>query len=157
MARTRVPHPCRRADDGQEPFPAPQAARMRNRRPYAPRLAALIAAALAVAAIGAPSGSTSAPQTDRAVVGFESNAQLARALKRFPGAKIVRRLPHMKTVEVELPGRAEDLHGLPGIDYAHRPRLRATKVEPALAAMFRPGLPYEWQYVATRVDEVPED
>src|SRR4029453_5655583 len=157
MARTRVPHPCRRGGDGQEAFPAPPTAPMRTRRPYAPRLAAPIAAALAVAAIVAPSGSTSAPQTDRAVVGFESNAQLARALKRFPGAKIVRRLPHMKTVEVELPGRAEDLHGLPGIDYAHRPRLRATKVEPALAAMFRPGLPYEWQYVATRVDEVPED
>ena len=63
----------------------------------------------------------------------------------------------MKTVEVELPGRAEDLRGLRGIDYAHRPRLRSTKVEPALAAMFRPGLPYEWQYVATRVNEVPED
>jgi subtilisin family serine protease len=90
-------------------------------------------------------------------VGFESNAELAQALKRFPGAKIVRRLPHMKTVEVELPGGAEDLHGLPGIAYAHRPRLRTTKVEPALAATFRPGLPYEWQYVATRVNEVPED
>ena len=130
---------------------------MPNRPFHAPRLAALIAAALAVAAILAPSGSTSAPPTDRAVVGFESNAELAQALKRFPGAKIVRRLPHMKTVEVELPGRAQDLRGLPGIDYAHRPLLRATKVEPALAAMFRPGLPYEWQYFATRVNEVPED
>jgi hypothetical protein len=117
---------------------------MRLRPLHAPRLAALIVAALAVAAIVAPSGSTTASQTDRAVVGFESNAELAQALKRFPGARIVRRLPHMKTVEVELPGRAEDLHGLPGIDFAHRPRLRSTKVEPALAAMFRPGLPYEW-------------
>jgi subtilisin family serine protease len=130
---------------------------MRLRPLHAHRLAALIVAALAVAAIVAPSGSTTAPQTDRAVVGFESNAELAQALKRFPGAKIVRRLPHMKTVEVELPGHAEDLHGLPGIDYAHRPRLRLTKVEPALAARFRPGLPYEWQYLATRVNDVPED
>ncbi len=63
----------------------------------------------------------------------------------------------MKTVEVELPGHAAELHGLPGIAYAHRPRLRTSKVEPALAAVFRPGLPYEWQYVATRVNEVPED
>ena len=91
------------------------------------------------------------------MVGFESNAELAEALKRFPGAKIVRRLPHMKTVEVELPGDAEELHGLPGIAYAHRPVLRTSKVEPALAAVFRPGLPYEWQYVATRVNEVPEE
>ena len=91
------------------------------------------------------------------MVGFESNAELAEALKRFPGARIVRRLPHMKTVEVELPGGAEELDGLPGIAYAHRPALRKSKVEPALAAIFRPGLPYEWQYVATRVNEVPEE
>jgi subtilisin family serine protease len=122
-----------------------------------PRLAALFTAALTVAAITAPSGSTSPPATSRAVVGFESNAELALALKRFPGAKIVRRVPRMKTVEVELPGRAQDLHGLPGIAYAHAPRLRTAKVEPALTAVFRPGLPYEWQYVATRVNEVPED
>jgi subtilisin family serine protease len=122
-----------------------------------PRPAALIVAALAAAAILAPSGSTSRPAISRAVVGFESNAELAEALERFPGARIVRRLPHMKTVEVELPGHAEELQGLPGIAYAHEPRLRTSKVEPALAAVFRPGLPYEWQYVATRVNEVPED
>ena len=29
--------------------------------------------------------------------------------------------------------------------------------EPALTAMFRPRFPYEWQYVATRENEVPED
>ena len=91
------------------------------------------------------------------MVGFESNSELAEALEHFPGARIVRRLPHMKTVEVELPGKAEELHGLPGIAYAHRPVLRTSKVEPALAAIFRPGLPYEWQYVATRVNEVPEE
>jgi subtilisin family serine protease len=112
---------------------------------------------LAFAAIVAPSGSTSSPASSRAVVGFESNAELAEALKRFPGAKIVRRLPHMKTVEVELPGEAEELDGRPGIAYAHRPVLRSSKVEPALAAIFRPGLPYEWQYVATRVNEVPDE
>ena len=130
---------------------------MRTRSLYARRLAALIVAALAGAAAVAPDGSTSAPQTDRVVVGFESNAELADALKRFPDARIVRRLPHMKTVVVELPGRADDLHGLRGIDYAHRLRLRSTMAEPALAALYRPGVPYEWQYVATRVNEVPED
>jgi subtilisin family serine protease len=121
------------------------------------RFPAFLVAGLALAAIAAPSGSTGAPQTTRAVVGFESNAELAAALKNFPGAKIVRRLPHMKTVEVELPGRADELRGLPGIAYAHRPVLRTSKVEPALAAIFRPGLPYEWQYVTTRVNEVPEE
>jgi subtilase family protein len=121
-----------------------------------PRFPLLLAAGLAAAAILAPSGTTSRPATNRAVVGFHSNAQLAEALSRFPGAKIVRRLPHMKTVEVELPGRASDLHGLPGIAFAHRPLLRRTMAEPALVAAFRPGLPYEWQYVATRENEVPE-
>ena len=105
----------------------------------------------------APDGSTSRPATTRAVVGFKSNAELAAALQRFPGSRIVRRLPHMKTVEIELSGRASRLRGLPGISFSHRPLVRTSKVEPALAAVFRPGLPYEWQYVATRENEVPDD
>src|SRR5881397_1429992 len=109
------------------------------------RLPTLLAAALIAAAILAPNWSTGRPATTRAVVGFHSNAQLARALSRFPGARIVRRLPHMKTVEVELPGRATDLNGLPGIAFSHAPLLRTAKVEPALAATLRPGVPYEWQ------------
>ena len=102
-----------------------------------------------MAAILAPNGTTSRPQTMRAVVGFHSNEELAAALENFPGAKIVRRLPHMKTVEVELPGRASDLRGRPGIAFSHRPLVRRTMAEPALTAMYRPGLPYEWQYIAT--------
>jgi subtilisin family serine protease len=120
-------------------------------------LLVLLVEALIAAAILAPSGSTSRPASTRAVVGFHSNQQLARALSRFPGSKIVRRLPHMKTVEVELPAPADELHGLPGIAYAHAPLVRTTKVEPALVAVLRPGLPYEWQYVATRENEVPTD
>jgi hypothetical protein len=91
------------------------------------------------------------------VVGFRSNAQLAQALGRFPGARIVRRLPHMKTVQVELPGTAAELAKLPGISFAHAPLVRRTQAEPALTAMFRPGLPYEWQYVVTRENEVPQE
>lgn len=121
------------------------------------RLPALLAAALAGAAILAPNGSTSRAETTRAVVGFHSNAELARALTRFPGARIVRRLPHMKTVEVELPGRASELDGLPGIAFSQAPLERTTKVDTALAAALRPGVPYEWQYVATRENEVPAD
>jgi subtilisin family serine protease len=121
-----------------------------------PRVPALLAAAVAVSAFLAPTAATSDRQPNRAVVGFHSNEQLADALARFPGAKIVRRLPHMKTVEIEFSGHASELHGLPGIADAHEPLVRTTQSEPALTAMFRPGLPYEWQYVATRVNEVPE-
>jgi subtilisin family serine protease len=63
----------------------------------------------------------------------------------------------MKTVEVELSGNASELSGLPGITSAHQPLVRTTQTEPALMAMFRPGLPYEWQYVVTRENEVPEE
>jgi subtilisin family serine protease len=122
-----------------------------------PRFPALLAVAVAVGALAAQSGSSSTPDTTRAVVGFESNAQLAEALKRFPGAQIVRRVPHMKTVEVVLPGEAAELSSLPGISFAHAPLKRTVQVEPALAAMFRRGLPYEWQYVVTRENEVPQE
>ena len=63
----------------------------------------------------------------------------------------------MKTVEVELPGRAGDLRGIPGIAFSQAPLRRTTKVEPALTAVLRPGMPYEWEYVATRENEVPPD
>jgi len=46
---------------------------------------------------------------------------------------------------------------VPGIAFSQAPLTRTTKVEPALAATLRPGLPYEWQYVATRENEVPAD
>jgi hypothetical protein len=121
------------------------------------RFPVLLVAALATGAILAPAGSTSRPETTRAVVGFHSNEELAAALRDFPGARIVRRLPHMKTVVVELPGRASQLRGRPGIAFSHHPLARRTMAEPALAAMFRPGVPYEWQFVATREDEVPEE
>jgi subtilisin family serine protease len=123
---------------------------------HIPRFPVLAAAAVALTAFLAPSGSTSTPATSHAVVGFQSNQQLAEALKGFPGARIVRRLPHMKTVVVDLPGSASELSGLPGISFAGRPLRRTPQVEPALAAMFRPDLPYEWQYVVTRENEVPE-
>jgi subtilisin family serine protease len=114
---------------------------------------------MAVVAAGAlaPTGSPSRSATTCAVVGFQSNTDLARALSRYPGARIIRRLPHMRTVEVELQGRASDLRGRPGIAFSHTPLARTAKVEPALAAFLRPGLPYEWQYAATRENEVPED
>src|SRR6266700_16824 len=125
--------------------------------PHSPRFPVLLVTAVALAAFLAPSGATSTPATSHAVVGCRSNEKLALALKRFPGARIVRRLPHMKPVVIELPGSASDLSGLPGISFASRPLRRTAQAEPALTAMFRPGLPYEWQYVVTRENEVPEE
>jgi Subtilase family len=129
---------------------------MRIPAPQVPRVPAFLAGAVAVAAVLAPSASPAPPAKEHLVVGFRSESALAAALRRYPGAQIVRRVPHMKTVEIELRGEAQDLSGLPGIAFSHRPLRRTTKVEPALAAVLRPGLPYEWQYVATRVNEVPE-
>jgi subtilisin family serine protease len=127
------------------------------RAAHLPRLSIVLVAALVAAGALAPSGSTSRPETTRAVVGFNSNGELARALSRFPGARIVRRLPHMKTVEVELSSDPADIHGLRGVAFTHEPVARTAKVEPALVAVYRPGRPYEWQYAATRENEVPED
>ena len=99
------------------------------------------------------------PATSRAVVGFESNAELAQALKRFPGAKIVRRAaPHEdgrgRAARDARKSCAASAESPTRTDRSSARR----KVEPALAAMFlAPGLPYEWQYVATRVDEVPDE
>ena len=129
---------------------------MRPRPRRLPRLPALLTLALVATAIALPTRSTAAAPPGRAVVGFRSNAELAAALSRFPGSRIVRRLPHMRTVEVELDGDPSALRGRPGIDYARRPAERSPQAEPALAALIRPGLPYEWQYVAARENEVPE-
>jgi subtilisin family serine protease len=128
---------------------------MRSLTHHFPRFPALLSGLVALAAFLAPAAATTPRTKDRAVVGFQSNAALAEALARFPGAKIVRRIPHMKTVEIELFGDAKEFSSLSGITFAHRPLERTPQVEPALAAAFRPGLPYEWQYVATRVHEVP--
>jgi hypothetical protein len=120
------------------------------------RFPALLAAAVALAAFLAPTGSTRPPPKAHVVVGFRSQAALADALARFPGAQIVRRVPRMRTVEIEFDGDPRGFSSQPGIAFSHRPLLRTSKVEPALAAIFRPGVPYEWQYIATRVNEVPE-
>ncbi len=123
---------------------------------HIPRAPTVLAVAVALAAFLVSTASTAPPAKEHVVVGFRSQDALAAALQRFPGAQIVRRVPHMKTVEIELPGEAQDFSGLRGIAFSHRPLRRTTKVEPALAAILRSGLPYEWQYVATRVNEVPE-
>jgi len=129
--------------------------------PHLSRFSASLLGAVALAAALASAGSAArTPAPERAVVGFRSQAALAAALQRFPGAQIVRRVPHLRAVEISFEGDpeqfVESVSSLAGISFADRPLRRTAQVEPALAAVFRPGLPYEWQYVATRENEVPE-
>jgi subtilisin family serine protease len=93
------------------------------------------------------------------VVGYSSPEALTQVLARFP-ARIMRRLPQLRAVAVD-PEMHRDhfaaaVSELPGITFVNGLRARSFHSEPALVAAFRPGLPYEWQYVATRTDEVPD-
>jgi subtilisin family serine protease len=124
---------------------------------------ALLAAALAVPAraAGTPPHPLLKPEPVRrhVVVGYKTQEALAAALARYP-ARIVRRLPRLRAVEVD-PDLQRDhfaaaLRALPGIAYVEGLEARRFHAEPALVAVFRPGMPYEWQYVATRANEVPE-
>jgi subtilisin family serine protease len=99
------------------------------------------------------------PVRTNVVVGYRSHEALADALARFP-ARIVRQLPRLRAVEVD-----PDLHrdhfaaavsALDGIAFVDGLERRRRHAEPALVAVFRAGLPYEWQYVTTRTHEVPE-
>jgi hypothetical protein len=99
------------------------------------------------------------PVRRHVVVGYSSQAALAEALHRYP-ARIVRRLPQLRAVEVD-PELHRDhfaaaLRAQPGITFVDGLRTRRFHAEPALVALYRPGVPYEWQYVATRANEVPE-
>jgi hypothetical protein len=132
------------------------------------RLLALVCAA-AIAGAAAASASAGADPADRflkpepvrrqVVVGYSSQAALASALARFP-ARVVRTLPQLKAVAVD-PKMHRDhfaagVSAEPGITFVNGLHTRRFHAEPALTAVFRPGLPYEWQYVATRANEVPE-
>jgi subtilisin family serine protease len=130
-------------------------------------LALLFGAAIALGAASAADAGTR-PQ-DRflkpdavrrhVVVGYTSQAALADALHRFP-ARVIRQLPQLRAVEVDPQVHrdhfAAALADAPGITFVSGLRTRRFHAEPALVAVFRPGLPYEWQYVATRANEVPE-
>jgi subtilisin family serine protease len=123
------------------------------------RLLATFAAVLAAAALAVPVALSSTPSDADAttVVTYDSPAALRAALSRYP-ARVVRRLPDLNAVEV----RPEDpsdfaarVSTLPGIEDVARPVLRYPAAEPGLAAMYSPGVPYEWQFTGTRADKVP--
>ncbi len=93
------------------------------------------------------------------MVGYSSQQALSQALAKFP-ARIVQRMPQLGAVSVD-PEMHRDhfaagVSALPGITFVNGLRARSFHSEPALVVLFRPGLPYEWQYVATRTNEVPD-
>jgi subtilisin family serine protease len=126
------------------------------------RLVAAILPILGAAALGVPAAlSASAPASPSAgttVVTYESRAALRRALDRFP-ARIVRRLPDVRSVEVRPadPRRfAAGVSRLSGIASVEMPERRFSAAEPGLTAMYSAGVPYQWQYTATRASTVPD-
>jgi subtilisin family serine protease len=130
------------------------------------RLPALFCGTLAAAVLAAPAATaTSAkliqpdPVNRNVVVAYRSQEALDAALAAYP-ALVVRRVPRLHAVEVDPESHrdafATALSTLPGIDYVDGLERRRVHADPALVAAFRPGLPYEWQYVATRANEVPE-
>ena len=78
----------------------------------------------------------------RQVVAYRSLAELERS-----GVRVVRTLPELRTAVVESKGRV-----------GAQPVLRRalTVDEPALAETYQPGVAWEWQWKASRMDEVPE-
>jgi hypothetical protein len=124
------------------------------------RVVAALLPILGAAALGVPAAlsasSPSGPHT--AVVTYESHTALRRALERFP-ARIVRRLPDVRSVEVRpasVSSFAAGVSRLSGIASVETPEPRFSAAEPGLTAMYSAGVPYQWQYTATRVGTVPD-
>jgi subtilisin family serine protease len=124
------------------------------------RLAASVAPVLAAAVFVVPSAlsSSSGEARTTAVVTYRSHAALEQALKRFP-AQVVKRLPDVRAVEVrpENPSAfATGVSTLPGIVSVDVPSRRFSASEPGLTAIYSAGVPYQWEYTATRVNTVPD-
>ena len=132
-----------------------------RREHHAVRLVAAILPIVGAAALGVPaalSASSARSGPDTAVVTYESQTALRRALRRFP-ARIVRRLPDVRSVEVrptDLRSFAAGVSRLSGIASVEAPEPRFSAAEPGLTAMSSAGVPYQWQYTATRAGIVPE-
>ncbi|HEV3479124.1 MAG TPA: S8 family serine peptidase [Gaiellaceae bacterium] len=124
------------------------------------RLAAAMTPVLAAAVVGVPAALSSAPAEARAttVVTYRTPAALRRALRLHP-ARVIKRLPDVRAIEVrpEHPGEfAEAVSTLPGIVSVDVPERRFSASEPGLTALYSAGVPYQWQYTAARVGNVPE-
>ena len=124
------------------------------------RLLAAILPILGAAALGVPAAlpASSSPVQGTAVVTYENRTALRRALDRFP-ARIVRRLPDVASVEVrpaDLGSFAAGVSRLSGIASVEMPERRFSESDPGLTAMHSAGVPYQWQYTATRAGTVPD-
>ena len=120
--------------------------------------AVLAGLALVGSALGARDpGPAAAWPDDTAVVSYESHQALAAALDRHP-ARIVRRVRPLRAVALRPAGGverfAEEIAAEPGIVRVEPTAARRSLDEPALVS-FPNGLPYQWQYVAVRANEVP--
>jgi subtilisin family serine protease len=124
------------------------------------RLAAAISPVLAAAVLGVPAALSSSATESRntAVVTYRSPTALRAALRRHP-ARVVRRIPDARSVEVRPVDSgtfAAGVSKLPGIVAVDVPEPRFSAAEPGLTAMYSAGVPYQWQYAATRASSVPE-
>ncbi len=122
--------------------------------------AVLASLALVGSALGARDpGSQSAWPGGTAVVTYESETALAAALDRHP-AQVVRHVRSLRVASVRPRGSVERFAHLiatePGIVRVERAAARRSLVEPALAS-FPNGLPYQWQFLAVRANEVPPE
>ena len=93
------------------------------------------------------------------LIGY-SNEQALEAALQGRGARVVARVPSLRTVAVRPSGDAAsfaaDVSGARGIDFVEPPVPRRALVEPALTPAAVPGGAYQWQYVLTGADRVPE-
>ena len=93
------------------------------------------------------------------LIGYSSEQALETAL-RGRGARVVARVPALRTVAVRPSGDAasfaSDLSGAGGIDFVQAPVPRRAFVEPGLAPASVPGGAYQWQYALTGADRVPD-
>jgi len=126
------------------------------------RLVAAILPIIGAAALGVPAALSAsahpASSAETAVVTYETRTALHRALKQYP-ARIVRRLPDVRSVEVrptDVRIFAAGVSRLSGITSVETPEPRFSASEPGLTAMYSAGVPYQWQYTATRVSAVPD-
>ena len=126
------------------------------------RATSIIAAAGCIAAgaaeAGVSSGSASAWPRGTAIVAYASEGALRAALAEHE-AQVVRKLPALRAVEVRPRGDlirfVDEVERLPGIVEVEPRNRRQSYDEPALAVATVTGA-LQWQYAATRLDQVPE-
>jgi subtilisin family serine protease len=105
------------------------------------------AAAAALVLALSPASAHSSPRREVRVLTYRSPAALRTLLARTH-LHVTRRMPALRALEVE---------GTVGARVVPRHLLAEPEsTEPAVFDIYRAGVPYEWQYDAAHVDEVPD-